>query len=149
VVSGTVLVSVVIAVADEENGIFDVFAVTVLSVLVLWFTDVYVQTVAAQRRRSDEETVRLATSVRIALHKARGFLIAAVPPLFFLVLGLLGVRVGEFAYWVALWVGVAILGVVGWIAFGGRGIAWYWRVGGAVSTAALGLLAIVLKILLE
>lgn len=147
-VSGLVLVSVVIAVGNESNGIFDVFAVTVLSVLVFWWTDVYVQTVAAQRRRVEGEAVRLRSSLRIGFRKARGYLIAAILPLFLLVLGLLGWQEGAVAYWVALWGGVAILGVVGWIAFGGGGIAWYGRLCGAAATAALGMLAIVLKVLL-
>lgn len=147
-VSGLVLVSVVIAVGNESNGILDVFAVTVLSVLVFWWTDVYVQTVAAQRRRVDGEAVKLRSSLRIGFHMARGYLIAAILPLFLLVLGLLGWQEGAVAYWVALWGGVAILGVVGWIAFGGREVAWYWRLCGAAGTAALGMLAIVLKVIL-
>jgi hypothetical protein len=146
-VSGTVLVSVVIAVADESGGILDVFAITILSVLVFWSTDVYVQTVTAQRRRSDEEPVRVGTSLRIALHKSRGFLLAAIPPVTFLVVGLVGQNRGAVAYWVALWVCVVILGVVGWIAFGGRGIRWYQRLLGACSTAAFGVLAMILKII--
>ena len=148
-VSGIVLVSVVISVADERNGIFDVFAVTILSIVVFWWTDVYVQTVAAQRRRSDDEAVRLRSSLRIALHKARGFLFAGITPLVFLILGLLGMQEGQVAYWAALWIGVIVLAAVGWLAFGGRGIAWYRRVLGALATAALGALAIILKLLVQ
>jgi hypothetical protein len=148
-VSGTVLVSVVIAVADEANGIFDVFAVTVLSVLVFWLTEVFAHTVADQRRRTDEDTVNLRSSVGKAVHQSRGLLLAAIPPFIFLLLGLFGVNEGQLAYWVALWVGVGVLAVVGWIAFGGRGIHWYWRLGGAAATAALGMLAILLKLLVK
>lgn len=148
-VSGIVLVSVVIAVADERDGVFDVFAVTILSTLVFWFTEVFAHTVAAQRRRLPSEPVDLGGSVRFALYKARGFLFAAVLPTVFLVLGLFGVNEGAYAYWAALWVGVATLGVVGWIAFGGRGIPWYWRVCGALATAGLGFLAVLLKILVH
>ena len=148
-VSGIVLVSVVIAVADERDGVFDVFAITILSTLVFWFTEVFAHTVAAQRRRSPADPVDLGGSVRFALHKARGFLLAAVLPTVFLVLGVFGVNQGAYAYWAALWVGVATLAVVGWIAFGGRGIPWYGRVGGALATAALGVMAMLLKILVH
>lgn len=149
-VSGTVLVSVVIAVADEGGGILDVFAITILSVMVFWATDVYVQTVVAQRRRRDEDPVRVGDSFRTALHKSRGFLLAAIPPVTFLVVGLFGKERAEaVAYWAALWVSVAILAVVGWIAFGGRGIPWYGRLAGAASTAAFGLLAMILKIVVQ
>ncbi|MFF1877233.1 hypothetical protein [Leifsonia sp. NPDC058230] len=148
-ISGTVLVSVVISVADESGGIFDVFSITILTVLVFWVTEVYVHTVAEQRRRADQDMVSLRLSFRAALHKARGLLFAATPPLIFLLAGLFGARQGAVAYWVALWIEVLILGVIGWIAFGGRRIRWYWRLCGAVATATLGLLAVLLKILVH
>lgn len=145
-VSGIVLVSVVIAVANESSGILDVFAITILSVLVFWATEVFAHTVAAQRRRGDHEEVQLSASLRHALRESRGFLYAGILPTVFLLLGLFGTHEGEVAYWTALWVQVGLLGVIGWIAFGGRGIRWYWRVCGALATAALGMLAIGLKI---
>ena len=148
-VSGTVLVSMVIAVADESGGILDVFAITILSLLVFWLTEVFAHTVAAQRRRGDTDEVSLSASIRAALADSWGLLLAGIPPLIFLLLGLFGLRGGAVAYWAALWVEVALLAVVGWIAFGGPLVAWYWRICGALSTAALGLLAILLKILVH
>ncbi|WP_382303954.1 hypothetical protein [Herbiconiux sp. UC225_62] len=148
-VSGTVLVSVVIAVADESGGILDVFAITILSVLVFWSTDVYVQTVSAQRRSGDEDPVRVGASFRLALHKSRGYLLAGIAPVAFLIVGLFGQNRGAVAYWVALCVGVVILGVVGWIAFGRRSMPWYLRLAGAGSTAMFGVLAMLLKILVQ
>ena len=71
---------------------------------------------------------------------------AAVLPTIFLLLGLFGAHDGEFAYWIALWVQVVLLGVIGWIAFGAQGLRWYWRLCGTLATAALGLLAIGLKV---
>jgi len=148
-ISGTVLVSVVIAVADEAGGIFDVFAITLFSVLIFWATEVFAHTVAAQRRRPDTESVQVRASIRSAMKDSRGLLLAGIPPLIFLLLGLIGVRSGEAAYWTALWVEVAILAAAGWIAFGGLRVAWYWRVCGALATAALGLLAMLLKIIVH
>ncbi|MGY4859331.1 hypothetical protein [Cryobacterium sp. AP23] len=148
-VSGTVLVGVVIAVADQSGGILDVFAITVFSLLVFWATEVFAHTVAAQRRRSDTEVVSVRASLRTAVGDSRGLLLAGILPLVFLLLGLLGIHEGEVAYWTALWAQVALLAVVGWIAFGGSRIAWYWRVCGALATATLGMLAILLKILVH
>lgn len=145
-VSGIVLVSVVIAVANPGGGIGDVFAITILSTLVFWATEVFAHTVAAQRRRSNEEPVQLMVSLQFALKESRGFLYAAVLPTIFLLLGLFGAHDGEFAYWIALWVQVVLLGVIGWIAFGAQGLRWYWRLCGTLATAALGLLAIGLKV---
>lgn len=148
-ISGTVLVSVVIAVADERNGIADVFVTTILSVLVFWVTQVFVVAVAVQGVRSDEEAISLRRTFRMAVRRSNGLLVAAVPPLVVLLIGIFGLYQGEVAYWIALWLGVAILAVLGWIAFAGRGIPWYWRACGAVATAAFGVLAILLKILVS
>ena len=148
-ISGSVLVCVVIAVADEQGGILDVFAITLCSVLVFWATEVFAHTVAAQRRRRDTETVRLSVSVRSAITDSHGLLLAGILPMVFLLLGLFGVQEGAVAYWTALWIEVALLAAVGWIAFGGAQIAWYWRACGALATAALGLFAVLLKILVH
>jgi len=148
-VSGIVLVSVVVAVADERDGVFDVFAITLLSVLVFWFTEFFAHTVAEQRGAERGDPVELRRSLRTAFGKSRGFLFAGVLPTFFLLVGLVVGREGTVAYWVALWVGVATLGVVGWIAFGGRGLPWYGRAVGALATALLGVLAVLLKIVVH
>jgi len=145
-ISGIVLVSVVIAVADRNGGIRGVFAITVATVLVFWATEVFAYTIAAQRPRGDDERVQLRQSLHYALGEAQGFLFAGVLPTIFLLLGLFGVNDGEVAYWAALWIQVALLAVVGWIAFGHRGIRWYWRVCGTIATAAFGMIAIALKI---
>lgn len=148
-VSGIVLVCVIIAVANESDGIRDVFAITVLSVLVFWATEVFVHTIASQRARPDGEEIKLRESLRTAVHHARGFLFAAILPVALLIAGLFGWNEGAVAYWAAMWVEVAILAIIGWIAFGGRGIKWYWRACGAFATAAFGGLAILLKILIH
>jgi hypothetical protein len=148
-ISGTVLVSVVIAVADESNGILDVFVITIASVLVFWMTEVFAEAVAIQGLRDQDEPIPLRESLRTALRRSKGLLYAGIPPLIFIVLGLFGMREGEIAYWVALWTGVLILGVCGWISFAGRGIPWYYRLCGACATAAFGLLAILLKFLIH
>jgi hypothetical protein len=148
-VSGAVLVSVVIAVADEAGGILDVFTITILSLLVFWATEVFADTVAAQRRRPDTDPVSVRASIRTAMADSRGLLYAGIPPLVFLLLGLVGMRGGQVAYWAALWVQVGLLALVGWIAFGGGRIPWYGRVCGSLATAALGMLAILLKILVH
>ena len=147
-VSGTVLVSVVIAVADESRGIVEVFTITIISMLVFWLTDVFVQAVVAEGREPDEP-VHLLVSMRVALHRAKGLLYATFVPLFFLIAGLNGLHSGRSAYWAALLAGVVILAAVGWVAFSKRGIPWYGHVLGAAATASLGALAIILKVLLK
>ncbi len=148
-ISGTILVSVVIAVADESNGILDVFTITVLSALVFWATQVFIITVAVQGVRSDEEAVSLRRSFGIALSRSFGLLLAAVPPVVFIFFGLFGAFHGQVAYWIALWIEVVLLAVLGWIAFSARRSPWYVRLCGALATAGFGVLAVLLKILIS
>ncbi len=77
-ISGTVLVSVVIAVADETGGITDVFGITIASVLVFWATQVFVITIALQGMRGDDAPVQLSASLNAAIRRAKGLLFAAV-----------------------------------------------------------------------
>ena len=142
------LVSVIIAVADESRGISEVLTITIASMVVFWATDVFVQAVVAEGRRPDEP-IHLLASMRVALHRAKGLLFATFVPLFFLIAGLNGLNGGQLAYWAALLAGVIILAAVGWVAFSKRGIPWYGHVLGATATASLGALAIILKILLK
>ena len=53
------------------------------------------------------------------------------------------------AYYLALWVGVAELAVLGWFASARRGSPWYLRLVSAVVTASLGLLIIWLSSLVH
>lgn len=105
-----------IAVADENHGVFDVFAITVLSVLVVWATDVFAHTIANQRNRNDDDQVQIDASLKIALRESSGYLYAAILPATFLVLGLFGAYQGDVASWTALWAQVGLLSDVGWFA---------------------------------
>jgi hypothetical protein len=139
----------VIAVANEGDGILDVFSITVLSALVFWLIQVFVVTVAVQGTRNEDDDVSLSKSLTFAIRRSNGLLLAAIPPLVFLLIGIIGPFRGHYAYWTALWIEVGILAALGWIAFSGRNLAWYWRVCGALSTAAFGIIAILLKILIS
>ena len=147
--SGTVLVSVVIAVANDAGRSLDTMGVTIISMLVLWISQVYIVAIAAQGARAEGEPIRLRRSIRVAFRRSAGLLYATIPPLIPLALGALGVLGVDVACWEALWMGVVVLAVLGWIAFASRRAAWYWRLGGACATATLGLLIIVMRILIK
>jgi hypothetical protein len=68
-----------------------------------------------------------------------------VPPAFVLLLGALRVVPDMLALWVALWLGVVILGVIGYGAFALRGSSWPVRILGCLGTAAFGFAMILLK----
>lgn len=95
----------------------------------------------------DETT--LGTAFRRSLRRSIGFLISAVPPSIVLLLGALRVVPDEVALWAALWLGVIVLGVLGYSAFALRRSSWPIRILGSLGTAAFGVLMIVLKALIH
>jgi hypothetical protein len=147
--SGTVLVSVVIAVSDDSGRSLNTLGVTIVSMLVLWISQVYIVAIAVQGARAEGEPIRVWESIRFAFGRSVGLLYATIPPLIPLGLGALGVLDVQVAYWSALWMGVLVLAILGWIAFASRRAAWYLRLGGACATAALGLLIILLRIFIK
>ncbi|RZU65580.1 hypothetical protein EV379_1914 [Microterricola gilva] len=148
-ISGTVLVSAVIAVADESGRAITTTGVTVITMLVLWVSQFYIVAIASQARRPAGEPVHPARSIRVGLDGSVGLLIATVPGLLLLLLGDLGVLPANVAYWAALWAGVVVLAFLGWIAFSGRRVAWYWRLCGMCATAGFGVVVIILRILID
>ncbi len=148
-ISGTVLVSAVIAVADESGHAISTTGVTVITMLVLWVSQFYIVAIAAQARRPAGEPVHPTRSIRVGLDGSVGLLIATLPPLILLLFGDLRVLPPNVAYWSALWMGVAVLAFLGWIAFSGRSVAWYWRLCGTCATAGFGVGVIVLRILID
>ena len=78
-----------------------------------------------------------------------GLLASSAIPLFIVLLGATRAIPDLYAIWAALWAGVAVLAVLGWIAFARRGSPWPIRLAGAAGTAAFGVAMIVLKSLVH
>ena len=70
-------------------------------------------------------------------------------PSFILLLGATKAIDDSVALWTALWVGVLVLAVLGWIAFARRGSPWPIRLAGALGTAAFGFAMILMKALIH
>jgi hypothetical protein len=145
---GTIVSSAVIAVADDDDTDFDVFVVTVVTMLVFWAAHVFAISVANHGRRNGE-VIGLGVAFREGVQHSSGLLLASVIPLLFLILGSIGVMDEDTAYLVALVVGTALLGVLGWLAFAERGSAWPVRLLGGVGTALFGFVIIVFKAVLH
>jgi predicted nucleic acid-binding protein len=72
-------------------------------------------------------------------------LIAALLPCLVLLLGTLKIVDDQVALWVALWLGVVILGVIGYLVYARRGSSIAVRLLGALSSAGFGLVMVLLK----
>ena len=145
---GTIVSSAVIAVADDDDSDFDVFVVTVVTMLVFWAAHVFAIAVANHGRRNGR-VIGIRVAFREGVQHSSGLLLASIIPLLFLILGSIGVMDEDTAYLVALVVGMVLLGVLGWLAFSERGSAWPVRLLGGVGTALFGLVIIVFKAVLH
>ena len=145
---GTIISSAVIAVADEDDDDFDVFVVTVVSMIVFWAAHVFATAVANHGLRNGR-IIGMGQAFRDGVHHSKGLLYASIIPLVFLILGATGVLNEDAAYFIALLVGTVLLGVLGWLAFADRGSRWPARLLGGVGTALFGLVIIAFKTVLH
>ena len=138
---GVVLVSSLIAIGWHENTDLEVLVFTFGAVLVFWLAHVYAGTVSREETGSPRWRAIFAAARAAAAHSS-GMLLAMILPTVFLILATVGVLDEYVAYYLALWVGVAVLAVIGWWTAARRGGHWTWRLVSAVITASLGMLVI-------
>lgn len=144
-VYGLLLVAGMIVTAGMHgDSSWAVFWTVVGTVLVFWAAHIYAGTVAhlhvGPRQHAD---VRSAFGA--AVRRSSGLLVGAAVPAVILLLGASQAIDDENAMWFALWAEVAVLAVLGYIAFLKRGATIPVRVLGALTTALFGVAMIVLK----
>ncbi|WP_400996061.1 hypothetical protein [Agromyces sp. GXQ0307] len=144
-VYGVILVSGMIVVSGGHgDSSWRVFWTVVITVLVFWAAHVYAGTVA-HHGFDDGRMIGLGDAFRIALRRSFGMLVAALIPSAILLLGATRAIPDPVAIWTALWVGVGVLAVLGFIAFRRRGASLVMQFTGALGTAAFGIALILLK----
>lgn len=144
-VYGVILVAGMIVVSNsKESTAQEVLITVVVTVLVFWAAHVYAGTVAHHGIENGRK-VTLRESFSHALRRSLGMLVSSFVPVVLLALGAMHVIDEELAIWLALWSGVAVLAVLGYVAFARRGVGMGWRLLGAVGTAAFGVVLILLK----
>ena len=148
-VYGTLLVSGMIVVSGTYGASsWETFISVLGTVIVFWVAHVYSGTVA-RHGVIDGDPTTLGTAFRRSLRRSMGFLTSALIPSLLLLIGALRVIPDVIAIWVALWLGVLILGALGYTAFAMRGSNWTIRILGTLGTAALGVAMILLKALVH
>jgi hypothetical protein len=144
-VYGVILVSGMIVVAGSGGGsAAEVFWKVFGTVVVFWAAHVYAGTVA-RHGLEEGHVIGLRQAFRASFRQSLGLLASAIIPLLILLLGATRAIDDVFALWCALWAGVGVLAVLGWIAFTRRGASWPVRLAGSLATAAFGIAMIVLK----
>ncbi|UOE45425.1 hypothetical protein [Agromyces larvae] len=140
-VHGVVLVSALTAIGWHFDTDLEVLGFIVGSVVVLWLTHVYAAVVAGRRTPAGRGIALWRAVLSAAAHTA-GLLLAMLLPVFFLLLAVIGLVDEYVAYYLALWVGVAELAVMGWLNSARPGNPWWMRTLGALVTAGFGVAVI-------
>jgi hypothetical protein len=138
----------IVASGSHGGSAILVFWAVIGTVIVFWAAHVYANTIAGRGVLSTERP-SIGTSFGRSLRRSNGFLTSAVLPCFVLLLGALNAINDTVAIWTALWLGVAILAVLGFVVFGLRGDSWPMRILGSLGTAAFGFAMIILKALVH
>lgn len=146
-VYGLVLVSGLIAASGSAGApAWKTLLFTAVTVAVFWLAHVYAGTVAAHgSETADGGSMGIAAATRRAVVKSRGMLAATLLPAIPLLLGSLGLIRDATATWAALWVCVAALAGLGYVAYRRKGAPLHLRLLGAVSTASFGAVIILAK----
>lgn len=144
-VYGVILVAGMIVVSgSEETQAWPLFVTVVSTVAVFWAAHIYAWAVAYSHT-TDGEPHHIATALAHAVSRAWGLLLSALVPASLLLLGATEIVPDSVAIWLALWVGVVVLAVLGYHAFSRRDSPWPARILGSLGTAAFGILMILLK----
>lgn len=144
-VYGVILVAgMIVASASHGAVALQVFGQVVGTVIVFWAAHVYAGTVA-HHGFEDGRVIGIRESLRLALRRSWGLLISALIPSSILLLGVAQAVPDDAAAWLALWTCVAVLAVLGYVAFARRRAVWYIRLLGSLATAGFGILMILLK----
>lgn len=146
---GLLLVSaMLIVVARGEQSSWETFIKVGTTVVVFWVAHVFAH-VIAQLSEAGPAAGALRRAVRHAVAHSSGILFAAILPLGIVLLGVLGFISGDTATWTALWIDVALLGLLGYFGTGGWTRRRSIRIAAGGLTALLGLSIMLLKALIH
>ncbi len=147
-VYGIVLVSALIAVGWEYDTDLEVLVFIIATTLIFWITHVYARTVAVHQDNGDDPAdVPVHTALGEAIRHSAGMLLAMLLPAVFLVLAAVHVLDEYVAYYIALWVSIGMLAVVGYVAALRRRRPLWRRILSGLVTGILGLVVVGLGIL--
>ncbi|MWB98470.1 hypothetical protein [Agromyces seonyuensis] len=144
-VYGTILVSGLIAVSSAHGETsLQVLVAVAVTVLVFWGSHVYAGTLSRIGGAEGQQS-RVRPAFEASLRHSFGMLSSALVPCVFLVIGVTRLVPDELANNLALWAGIIVLLLLGYIAFLRRGSGFWIRILGALGTASFGLVFVVLK----
>jgi hypothetical protein len=143
---GTIAAMAVIAGAARYQSDAQVFALTLVTLLVLWLAHVYAETLAHHLKRRGKPQW---SSVAAAMAKERTMLEGPAPMLLLLGLGGIGVLEEDLALTLALWIGLAQL--VAWGVTYARRLEWGWpsAIAAGLVNGAFGFIIVLLEVIVH
>jgi hypothetical protein len=143
---GTIAAMAVIAGAARYQSDAQIFALTLVTLLVLWLAHVYAETLAQHLKRGGKPDW---SAVVAAMTKERTMLEGPAPMLLVLGLGGLGILDEDLALTLALWTGLAQLIV--WGVTYARRLDWGWAsaVGVGLVNGTFGLIIVLLEVIVH
>lgn len=146
-VYGLILVSGLIAAAAGSGASsFRMLLFVAVTLGVFWLAHVYAAVVGSHGSEGhDGQPMPLRAVIRESMDESKDMLLAAVLPAAALVLGVLGILHDRTAGWVAMWVCVAVLALLGYRSYRRLGARLLVRLLGALATASFGLVIIIAK----
>jgi hypothetical protein len=143
-VYGLILVSGMIVVSNSLVGTsINALLTVVVTVFVFFCAHVYAGTLA--RLAATDGAAGFGPSLAASAKHSVGMLIAAVPPLVILLLGVTKVFPDDTAIWAALLLDIVLLALLGWFAVSRWTVRIWPRVVSALITAAFGAVLVALK----
>ncbi len=149
---GSVVLAGVIASSSSAGADANATLLFVLvTIIVFWLAHVYAGTMASYGHGASEHSTALTLreALRGSLRRSLGLLAAAVLPSIALMLGAFGALDDGTSVWIALWSGVALLGLIGYLANRARGSKWPACLFGGLTSASFGVLIIIAKWLIS
>jgi hypothetical protein len=147
-VYGIVLVTTLVAVGWHFDTDLEVLLFIAGTVGVFWLTHVYAGVVAS-RHTTEGRAVPVWQAIRRSAVHSVGMLLAMLLPCAALALATLGWVDEYVAYYIALWIGIVSLAVIGWINSARNRSRWPLRLLSAAITVAFGLAIIWLSALVH
>jgi len=138
-VYGTVLVAGLVAgISHFADGAAELLGWTIATVAVFWISHVFAEVVS-------DDAADLRVSIRTALAHSSGMLWAVIPAAIIFLLSLLGAYSFDTAVTLEVWLAVALLAVIGYVAAVPRTPHLVTRLASGIGSGVLGLAIIVLK----
>lgn len=140
---GLIVYTTVILIADDDGPVSDMLTVAISSLVVFYLAHVFAHTLADHGRHG------LGAATRQALIQSLGLLYACAPSTIAMIVTAFFTTDAGDVQDAAIWAALAMLAVLGFSAYARTGAKLWVRLLGALGTALLGLLVVMLEFLLH